>query len=267
MAGERNASLVDNLTQDFRRLNNPAHAWGDVISLYKMLPGLVGFWPCNTLGSSSSNTTNLTDCSGKGLHLTRNGAPVISYDNVAPFVNLDGASDYFSHADASAFDILGTESHVESGDRGLTMGAWVRYGSLSGTQAIMAKWASPVSYLLDKNASNYPRFGISSNGSSFTLLTHAPSTALAIDTWYFIVARLIPSSEMKVFLDKDSSLSTSSIPSSIYNSSSIFAIGSTTGGGVYHNGDISLAFLCKMALDDYWIETLYDFTAPLFGKV
>lgn len=260
MATERNSQLIDALGSDFRKLYNPAHAFADAIGMLQMLPGLVGLWPCNKVGSSSSDITSLVDISDSELHLTAVSGGSVGSVGLAPYLDFNGSSDYFSHVDASAFDIIGNESNIIT--NGLTMGMWINFsGGMGSSQFIGYKWAaSNQSYLLYKPSIDSISFAVSNNGTATTIV-HSDDAAL-VDTWYFVCGRYIPSTEIKVYINNNTTTNTTSIPATLYNGNSIFALGGPTN---LFNGNMSLAFLCKAALSDSTINTFFQFTAPLFG--
>lgn len=256
----------------FRRLNNPVHAWGDVHSFVMSLPGLVGYWP----GAVDIGASELLDVSGNGLHLTRNGDAKVGLDPATPFATYtayDGTGDYFSHADDARLDIQGNESIIHFSDPGLVAMAWVWLNDISSAldRGIISKWtvAAPPqrSYMLNvREAEGAAEFLVSGNGSaSFSVVTEFD--LLLSDTWHFVAGRYATSS-IEVWLDLNYAINQTSIPSTLFNGTSVFAVGSAFGdiftGDM--DGRIAHPVLCASRLSRLTIETFYQMTAPLFGK-
>lgn len=252
----------------FRRLNNPVHAWGDVHNFVMALPGLVGYWP----GAVNRATPLLLDVSKNGLHLTRNGDAEVALDPFvpfAPYLNLDGTGDYFSHADDAKLDITGTEVIIDSSLRGLTMMMWVYFASSATQQSLMSKYlptGNQRGYLIQFDPFGMRlQFFLSSTGSNTPNLSSA-NDSITVATWHFVAARFTPSTEMALWTDDTKATTTTSIIASIFNNTSTFRIGEIGSVGLPLNGRIAFPLVCASALPDVVIETFYQMTAPLFGK-
>lgn len=241
---------------------------GALVGEYLSLPGLVGLWPGGIIGNNSSGSLGfLTDISGHGLHLARTGAVVNITDNGVPYVSLDGSTDYYSIADNALMDILGTEAHIVSTQRGMTLGAWVYYdNTASASEMVLSKWSSPsdLSYNLSRNSSGEANVSVTSAGGSGTQVNATLGTAAA-SSWYFVCGKFVPSTRLKIFLNEDSDENTTSIPSAIYGGAAAFNLGANGGGNNLIDGRIALAFLCAAAVPDNKILTLYHMGRRLFG--
>lgn len=265
MPSEYNPQLVENMSAKFRRLNNPAHAMVDAVGMLRMFPGVVGIWPGGVFGGGSASQSKLVDVSGNGLHLTRNGTTLARSTGLASYIEYDGSSGFYEHADASIFDIVGTETYIGASLRGLTIGCWVYFSALGTNEAVMSKMGASgnFSYILHKLSSNDAiNFRISSDGSTLVSVT---SDTLSAPRWYFICGRYDPSAELKIWLNGDAVSNTTSIPATIFSGNGPFAIGTYNSGVHLFDGYVSLAFLCAAAVPDIFIDTYFQMTTPLFG--
>lgn len=226
------------------------------------LPGLVGFWP---MSSVQRSTGNAYDLSGQGRTLTYNGNPTYNiYNNLAPYIDLDGTGDYLSRADETDLDILGTETIYASGVRGLTMGGWFYPNSVSGTKAFLGKsgGGGNDSYLLYGN-DTATVFVIESTVTSQSLTF---SSILTAGAWHFITGKFIASDSMYIFVNNKNTSTTTAL-TAIRNSTAQFQIGARNLGGseLYLPGRASLCFLCANALPDSLIQYLFESTRWAFG--
>jgi len=232
---------------------------------FMRLPGLRGFWPMSAFDSTGA----AQDQSGHGHHLTYNGNPTYSYAGLAPYIDLDGVGDYLSRADEADLDILGTETYVAAGVRGLTVGGWFYVDDDTAAQGLISKYgaAGQRSWLLyvDGVAAGDPvRFIISDNGTNTDTTTS--TNGIVASTWHFCVGRYcdaLVGAELQVWID-NTATSAATARNSIFNSNAGFNIGAWNGGSVL-NGRASLCFLCAAALSDTIIQSLYQATRALFG--
>jgi hypothetical protein len=214
--------------------------------MYMALPGLVGFWP----GSVTDSAGRLMDLTNNSLHLTNSSVATFGNDGLVPYVAYDGTS-YHSHVDDVDLDILGTETHIE--ENGLTMGCWVMFDAEAGASGagLMTKnTASNLSYALVQGARGQytPIAYISDDGSAAVTAT---GSTIEQGAWGFIAMRYTPSTELKLWVNDEPVVNTTSIPASIYNGTAPLVIGRYNAAN-YFTGD-------------YTIETIYDFTRPMFG--
>lgn len=235
------------------------------IGLYQGLPGLVGFWP---MSSVQRSTGSVYDLSEQGRTLSYNGNPTFNlYNGLVPYIDFDGTGDYLSRADETDLDILGSEAIFASPMRGLTMGGWFWFNTLvaSTSYGMMSKYVatgSQISYgLWRRGTGNAIGFAVSNNGSSTVIVD---SISPITNQWYFAVARYIPSTSLALFVNGSSYLNTTSIPSSIFNSTSPFEIGRID-ATLTLAGRASLCFLCANALPDILISEIFQQTRSLFG--
>lgn len=229
------------------------------------LPGLRGYWPMGAF----SDTGAAIDQSGNGRTLTYNGNPTHNYVTTygAPYLDLDGTGDYLSRVDEAGLDILGTESYVGSAVRGLTMGGWFYFDTLTANaDTLMSKWGTSTAsgaYMLYVGTANVIVF-ITEN-SAGTLSQVTSSAAPSATAWHLIVGRFTPSTEVAVFIDKVKTVNTTSIITNLRNNAIALEIGNwSTGGGVM-DGRVSNCFLCATVLSDTALDNLYDNTKSYYG--
>ena len=242
--------------------------WGEVIGMYLALHGLRGFWPMSSVNESGS----AIDLSAQARHLTRVTVTFNHTDTVSPFMpyasfNTDR---YLYRADEAGLDILGSEAYINSAQRGLTVGCWIRPSTIgAGDGGIISKYntsGDQRSYMLYRqNSSNRFRFLVSPDGSA----TSGQTTSLdwTGSTWHFVVGRFVPSTSISIYVNGTWDTNVTSIPAAIFNSSAAFEIGSYAAGVSASTWahQQSLAFLCAGALSDAVINALYRRTRALFG--
>jgi hypothetical protein len=243
----------------FPRRREPNFAWGNVVSMFSMLPGLRGFWPM-----SSSQGGNAYDLSGQGRVLTGSNV-VYSLYGLAPRASIaSGLSAYLTRADEAGLDILGAEADIDPNYQGLTLGGWFHPSSGGTDTGLMGKWvvaANQRSYLLRKPAGDTAYFAVSVDGIATAPINVTP---IAINAWQFIVSRFTPSVELATWVNKTKATVVAGVPASIFNSNSPFEIGRYNAAN-YFNGSGSLGFLCAAALPDTTIAMLYEHSRALFG--
>ena len=239
---------------------DPALGFAEADSLYMSLPGLVGYWPGNWMGSSSSSIGELSDVGPRRLNLTRNGTPNVTAEatSLAVWQEFNGTTDWYSHADATSFDITA----------GLTVMAWVRFdAAAAANEMIASKWAaSNLSYSLYRAAAGVGTFAITNNGTTVVSVTMA--NTIPANQWFFLCGRYSPSAQLKIWDGSISNLrvavNETSIPASIYNGTALFGIGAQSGGANFLNGRISRVALCNMAVPDQFIDVLFQRTRQIY---
>lgn len=260
--GQKSESL-DRRIRNIEALDNGIFL-GNVLASYLALPGLVGFWP---MSSVQRSTGNAYDLSGQGRTLTYTGNPTYSYYNgLVPYIDLDGTGDYLTRTDETDLDVLGTETIFTSGAAGLTLGGWFWVDTFGSVTRLLSKEnnSTQLSYVIYSGISGGVTFAISNTGSAFA---GSVSSSVAITTgqWHFIAGRFIPSTETAIFVNSTETNNTTSIPASIFNSTSAFSVGSLSGGGNTLDGRAALCFLCANALGDGLISSLYQQSRVLFN--
>lgn len=239
---------------------DPAIAFAEAHNLYMSLPGLVGFWPGNWMGSSSSSIGEMSDMGPRRLNLTRNGTPNVTAEatSLAVWQQFNGSSDWYSHADATSFDITA----------GLTVMGWFRLdAAASGAKAIASKWAaSNLTFRLIHTSGGVGRFSVSGNGTTEIYVETA--NTLALEQWFFLCGRYSPSAQLKIWDGSISNLrvaeNTTSIPASLFNGTALFGIGAQSGGSNFLDGAISRVALCNMAVPDQFIDVLFQRTRQIY---
>lgn len=261
MTAKSNLGFRNEYEAFFLGRNDTINRWGNAVSSYQLLPGLVGFWPFSSVQRS---TGNAYDLSGQGRTLTYNGNPVYNrYNSLVPYLDFDGIGDYLSRADETDLDILGTETQYAN--PGLTLGCWVRWSALGAATGLLSKAASigTTSFYLEKLATDTTRLVVSTDGT--TLQVSATSAVVTLTTaWYLVIGRFVPSTSVDVYLNNVKTSNTTSIIASIFNSTSAFEIGRALSTNLM-TGDIALPFLCATALPDSLVGNIWQQTRYLFG--
>lgn len=249
------------LEQNIDRLKTQ-EATGDVDSFILSLPGLRGYWPMSAIDASG----NALDISGNGRTLTYNGNPTYSVDGFVPYIDLDGTGDYLSRADEAGLDILGTESFIASGIRGLTFGGWFKFDNSTpaANEFMIGKgrlgFISSTSYFIYRRTSDDKVVCLICDGS-FTGVGSDPVTAT---DWFFCAARFDPSTELAIFIDNDKNTNTTAIPASIQNTSVEFCVGDDTTGDNLP-GRASRCFLAAAAWPDSIIDAIFQRSRQEYG--
>jgi hypothetical protein len=223
--------------------------------------GLRGLWPMSAINDSGS----AVDLLGLG-NLDISGTPTYNLTNTVSYAEFNGSTDYVSHADSALYDILGTETYINSSLRGLTLGGWFWRDTSTGTQALIGKWnpSSNKSYTVSCTTTVFT-FQVSNDGSTEISLN---TSTMVQDSWIFVVARFTPSTELAIFTNGTKAVNTTSIPASIFNGNGRFAVGVSYSGAApirYLNGRASLCFVSASALSDTVIDNFYQTSKQLFG--
>lgn len=233
----------------------------DLISPFLAIPGLVGYWP---MSSVQRSTGAAYDLSGQVRTLTYNGNPTYNiWNNLVPYIRLDGTGDFLSRADETDLDILGTEAIYASTVRGLTLGGWFLFDAIGIDAGLISKFgaAGQRSYMLEQRSSDTVQLRISVDG---TALIDVTSGTITTAQWYFIVGRFTPSTEQVIWLNGVKTINTTSIPASIFNSTSALQVGAFASAN-FVNGRAALCFLSANAVSDAIISSLFQQTRGAFG--
>lgn len=226
------------------------------IETFLGLPGLRGFWPLSQFDESG----NAIDLSRHGKTLTYNGGGSGPTYNINPqgtgYLDFDATGDYLSTADASHFDILGTESYVASAANGLTMGGWFFADNASAEYTLMAKddRSGQRSFRLYRSTISLVGAQIGSSGI-------ASGTAVS-GAWFFAALQFSGTS-VRVYVN--GTLSGAVSPLSITNTTAPFTIGGDGAGTQLLPGGAALCFLCAEFLTEAQLDQLYEDSWPLFN--
>lgn len=249
-----NSQMIEMLKGVFFPRRDPAMAWSRALSSMLLLPGVRGLWG---LGSVDENG-DVYDHSGQGRTLTNVSALQFGvYNKFIPYAIHDGAADYLTRPDEAGLDITGV----------LTFGCWVRSNAAPvATQTIIGKrnaTGNQRAFRLIYDNTPALRVQVSSDGATTTEKISA--VAYVSDTWVHLFARYTPSTELAIFVNGEKEVNTTSIPASLFNSSSAFRIGANGAGGEVLDGDTALGVLAAAAWDDSVIKTLYQTQRAIFS--
>ena len=259
-----NPDLVKQLAAYFTRLNSPAHAWANAVSMALGMPGLISYLPPSTLGSGGGPM----DISANGQEFTANGSAAVEIataNPLTPYCAFDGSGDSFSLADAAILDIAGTE--LGTSLEGLTMMSWVWFATDGSEEAIQAKWnttGNQRSYRLIKTSSDTLRMEISSGGTVITVEQATSTLTANIEGWTFVAGKWTRSTDLEIFVGDTVVSNGSSGVSTLHSGTADYYIGSDN-NNTEMDGRTAHNILCAAALPDAMITTFYYLTAPLFG--
>lgn len=265
-----NDTIIRELEGHFIHRNDKLNRWGNAISSIQMLTGLRGLYPmASVLGGGSAG--DAPDLSGNGLPLSRNGNPTYNYDGLVPYISFDGTGDYLDHTDTGAndpFDILGTEAYIAGAVRGLTFGGWFRTTDVTpaADSALISKWlaaGNQQSYEIILRTTGVLRGAVSVDGTASTTIDSTQT--ISDDTWFNVVLRFDPSTELSIFVNGVSDPNVAAIPASIFDSTADFVIGGLSGGLSLFTGDASLSWICAAMLSEEQIVGAFEQEKKLFG--
>ncbi|MGH7273416.1 MAG: LamG-like jellyroll fold domain-containing protein [Nitrospiria bacterium] len=273
---QRPSRLIDMLRAEFHPKNRHVYlsddlwivsrrvAWETVISKYLALPGLVEFWPMSA-GRYNGATRSITGLANQ-FHLTNNnGAQRGIYNDVVPYVQFNGTTQYLNYADDPQFDISGNEVDEVDGFRGLTLGGWFWLDLLGTTTSFISKFNNSAagSYALRKNSSDVVLLsGRDAAGASFS---HSSGFTLARGRWHHIAVSLLTSVSVTISVNGELSSTTSGVPGSIANSALEFRIGDRPAGGESLGGRAALCFVCAAGLSSKLMTWQFNQTKTFFG--
>lgn len=227
--------------------------------IFTHLPGVEGYFPGGTV-DGSGRSVNLID---DGENLSETGSCEICYDGDACRRVGDGVA-YLSNS--GGFDITGTETYVEAGLRGLTMGGWflVDIGPPSIPAGMVGKYgpATDYGYVILMQATDKMLFAVSGNGT--TAVAVEASTSPVDGEWHFIAARFTPSTEIAIFMDEEKDVETTSIPASLNVATEDFEVGRYSGNNALIQEMLFRdLFICRAALSDALVERIRQASLPL----
>lgn len=265
----RNAQMVDLLAGEFQRRYEPNFAWGNVVSMYLTLPGLVGFWP-GTVSHNSGGFGRAHDAGPWGLHLSTTNTPLATRRGLVPVCQtLSAYSQVYSILDTPELDLSGTPSYYSSANHGITVGIWCQPYTITGiTQYLISKGTASTTnnYRLGINTSAQCFFGIASSSVAYGA-TNTSQTATT--GWQFVCGRFESAASVGIFVNTNYAENTTSIPATADTNAHDLTVGARNNTGTgnftdYYNGLWGLAFVCSAALSNTHILSLFNHTRALF---
>lgn len=265
MAGKYNDSKVNEDEAFFLSRNDLINRWGNIVSSWSFLPGLVGFWP---MSSVQRSTGNAYDVSGQNRILTYNGNPTYNiYNNFVPYIDFDGVGDYLARADETDLDIIGTEAINAAAIRGLTIGGWFWINAFTANNQRFISKGTSAGNLRSYSIASVPAFA---DDAQFLVSVDGINTiTVNLDilpaAWNFIIGRYIPSTELKIWVNNNTNINVVAVPASIFNSNVGMAIGGWGDGTQLIAGRASLCFLSHQTFSDALINAMFQQSRILFG--
>ena len=262
-----NAEMIDLLRAYFQDRNESNFAWKSAVSATLGMPGIIAVWPMSVVRRDAASE-RARDIAGGGYHLTDNNTPLFGYDNLIPYVEFNGTTQYLSRADfgiAAWADVTGLEAHIVPAQRGLTLGGWFYSDALAGTQTLISKHDGATvagsSYVLQIEAAGTitGRTYLTPNTASVT-----STNSIAALGWFCAILRFDPSATVEVDLN-GTNTSAGHALASINDTAAEFNIGAVAGATNYLNGKGSLCFLAQMYYSDAMVSNWFQQTRAMFG--
>ena len=178
-------------------------------------PGTADLWAWWALEDATDSHTTGRDLTNAGSNVSF----VSGYNNNAAEYTVS-SGEKLSRADAA--------DHPTGA---LTLAGWVNCDVINQNRDIISKWNSSGnqrSFLIRwEGATNLAQFFVSSNGS--TSVNTKSTTVMSASTWYHVAAVFDPSTAIRVYINGTmEGENTTSIPASIYDSTSDITVGIRT---------------------------------------
>jgi len=264
MAQKRNPQNEELLSAHMARRDEPNFALGNAISTYLALPALRGFWPT---GAHHVTTQSwYLDDIACDYDVSAYGSPGLGFSNLYPWIYLDG-DECFYYLDNAQFDITGIDPPTAVANRGLTLGAWVKFDNTGNTETIMSKYNGAIpqrSYILLKDINEKIVIRISLDGGTVNMDINTSVNAVTANVWHFVVGRW-NTTNISTFIDGIVH-STASAQASIFNSDTWFVVGADAQPADYMTGYQSFVFICAASVSDSIIKNIWHQTRYLFNK-
>jgi len=219
---DRNAELVNNLTQDFARrneFNQSGARLSDVMMWLNRDGGGALMWAHDGqspafYGRAASAAATATWAANGGILIGNYSATV----NGGPYITLDGIGEYLSIADAN---------WQETTTYSFLLWAWFYTDTLDVTQAIAAKWTGAGNlrswFLRVSGTTNTLRWSTNPAGGGGANVDMDATHVITASTFHFAAAYFQPSTLMRTFSGSanDGSLTidslTTGVPASVFN--------------------------------------------------
>jgi len=259
----RNEQLVRNLSADFQAKYDAAYHWSRACSMIQALPGLRGFWPMSAVGTGGE----AQDLSSHAMHLSRNGGLDFYMAGLIPACAYGSGEtpEWHEHADNAVFDIIGTESYIDSNYHGLTLGGWFKFDDdpPAASEYLMAKWSTTPnrSYRLIRLTDTTIQFSI---GDTIVSVTTTETTT--DDTWYFCWGRYNNDDlEIDVGINDGIKNLAVGVPGSITPGTADFTIAARDGGSEALDGSVSMCWLSGASLTDAIVLSVFEHQKAMYN--
>ena len=276
------ARMTSKQNKKVRRINSIEVSNGDkgaeskAVSWALARAGAIGVWP-GTMIRNGSNYDFSSVVSGSGnFDLTPDGVVLDTHEivdskpsNIGKAFEFDGASHMY-HTATSSFNHDATETAVKSGQRGLTVMAWVYHGIGAGTETYMAQCSATSgnrSWQLLRTSSNTMRFRCSQLGSIWGTATHSTAT-LGATEWAFVWGTYERSTSIRVGLNDTSTQVTTAIPGNLHaNTTPGFTVGciDATSPTSYFTGQMWMPMIFGRSMEVAEIQDYFSLTRGIFG--
>ena len=252
---------------------------GIVRSYVLSLMGLRGFWPFGAIHKHGTVDSGFTvpDASGSGLSLYApiGGEPTVFHWDGSGFLtyfDFNGTTDYLYSPSHINHHLSGTEGWIETANRGLTIGCWIHPDVALGSglsYGIISKFNTAgderAYYLLATETSGPDLLRCLVYQSSGTSNNFLSSLEMTVSQWNFVVMRWDPSTEIKLWLNGDSEILTSSIVSSVQEVIAPLTFAARSDQEDFLNGKMAMPFVIGAALEDDIITSIYNISRAVIG--
>jgi hypothetical protein len=231
----------------------PAASPAMALAEYLALPELRGLWPMSSVNESG----HVLDISGQGRTLTNNGGAQRGVTaNGAPYIILNGTSQYLSRADEAGVDITGN----------LSLGAWIYLTSLPAVAGCVGGKINGAG-----NAYRLQVVNVSGVGYLDFIVTGASEAAIRstvpvpVGQWVLVGGLFSPSGYVISRVNDVQAVNVTGIPASLNNVAAPFTVGAMGMPDYYLSGYLSLPFLCAAQVPTAQWNGLYQHSRALFG--
>jgi len=234
MTTQRDQDQLKNmLSSEFVRRNDLTFSWAQTIGYVKALPGFKAAW----FASDYDTAGDMRNQNGDDAPIAAQGTPTFGMGAYCPHAQLSG-SDYFQ--DTVGYVITGTESHIDSADRGVTIAGVINPKALTGSQFVASQWGA-----VNADQNYQVRFPSAAGLYFYVRDTIVGNTGFLIgtatvDTWLYFMASWNQAADTVEtwFNDSYTLHSPAGLTSLVGTSTTGFAIGARSDASNYLTGNI-----------------------------
>lgn len=247
----------ERIRQTAQEVSTRPPVYPSLVGTFLQIPALRGYWSM----TSRNESGNVLDFSGQSRTLTNNSATAFGVDGIVSYAKGDGSADYLSRPDEA-----GTSLTNE-----FTLVGYARSNNApAGNETLSGKWnttGNQRSYIVRFTSTPDIRALISSNGTAETSVTS--TVAYAATTWFMYALVFVPSTSLALYINSGglmtATTNTTSIPASIFDSTSAFAIMGNGAGSELLDGWGSNHVLAAHAVSATFVQWLFDSTRHAYG--
>jgi hypothetical protein len=249
LAGGTGSGLSIPKVQGVIRSATPAMALAE----YQALPELRGLWPMSSVNEGG----HILDLSGQGRTLTNNGGAGRSVTPAgAPFVSLNGTSQYLSRADEAGLDITGN----------LSLGAWIYLTALPAVAGCVVGKITGAGNAYRLQVVNVGGVGyLDFIVTGATEVSARSAVPVPVGQWVLVGGLFSPSAYVISRVNTSAAVNVTAIPASLNNVAAPFTVGAMGFPDYYLPGYVSLPVVCAAQIPTERWNGLYEAGRHLFG--